>query len=242
MANEMVYTMANTKIFISENPVPAKLEVTPEDFQGINWIEIQGLFNVGELGGEQTINEFELISSDWMMKSKGTRNGGTMANTFIPLALDPGQVKFLEAVEDKCRPYAFRVERGADCAPESNVAISIGDPGVITWTGHGFQAGQPVMFSTDGVTLPGGITAGVVYYVVSDGLTDDGFSIAATAGGAPIETTGTSDGVIVATAPPAGMVDIFQGFATDGVRSGGARNDNYTRTFNIAVNGRIITI
>lgn len=242
MANEMVYTMANTKIFISENPVPAKLEVTPEDFQGINWIEIQGLFNVGELGGEQTINEYELINSDWMMKSKGTRNGGTMANQFIPLALDPGQVKFLEAIEDKCRPYAFRVERGADCAPESNVTISIADPGVITWTGHGFQAGQPVMFSTDDGTLPGGITAGVVYYVVADGLADDSFSVAATAGGEPIETTGAADGVIVATAPPAGMTDLFQGFATDGARSGGARNDNYTRTYNIAVNGRIVTI
>lgn len=240
--NEMIYTMANTKIFISENPVQAKLEVTPEDFQGINWIEIVGLNNVGELGGEQAINEFELISSDWMLKSKGTRNGGTMSNTFIPLALDPGQMKFLEAIEDNCRPYAFRVERGADCAPESNVTITIADPGVITWTGHGFQAGQPVMFSTDAGTLPGGIAEGVVYYVVADGLTTDGFSVAATAGGDPIETTGSADGVIVATAPPAGMTDLFQGFATDGARSGGGRNDPYQRTFNIAVTGRIITI
>src|SRR5690625_3729594 len=131
--SEMIYTMANTKIFISESPVQAKLEVTPEDFQGVNWVEIKGLFNVGELGAEQAVNEYELISSDWMLKAKGTRNGGTMTNVFIPLHLDPGQVMLREAIEDGCRPYAFRVDRGADCAPESLVTISIADPGVVTW-------------------------------------------------------------------------------------------------------------
>jgi len=240
--NEMIYTMANTKIFISENPVQAKLEVTPEDFQGINWIEIKGLFNVGELGAEQSVNEFELISSDWMLKSKGTRNGGTMTNTFIPLHLDPGQVKFREAIEDNCRPYAFRVERGADCAPESLVTISIADPGVVTWTAHGFQAGQPVMFTLGaGASLPTGLAAGVVYYVESV-LTDNTFTVATEPGGAAIETTGTTTGDITATAPPAGMTDLFQGLALDGARSGGARNDNYTRSYGIAVNGRVITV
>ncbi len=240
--SEMIYTMANTKIFISENPVTAKLEATPTDFQGINWIEIKGLFNVGELGGEQTVNEYELISSDWVMKSKGTRNSGTMTNVFIPLHLDPGQAKFREAIEDNCRPYAFRVERGADCAPEANVTISIADPGVVTWTAHGFQAGQPVMFTLgDGASLPTGLTAGVVYYVESV-LTDNTFTVATEPGGAAIETTGTTTGDIIATAPPAGMTDLFQGFALDGARSGGARNDQFTRTYGIAVNGRVITI
>ena len=242
MAEEMMYTMANTKIFIGENPVSAKLEVTPADFQGVNWIEIKGLFNVGELGGEQAVNEFELINSDWMMKSKGTRNGGTMANTFIPLHLDPGQAKFREAIEDNCRPYPFRVERGADCAPESNVTIAIGAPGVITWAGHGFTAGQPIMFSTDEGTLPTSLTAGTAYYVVADGLTDDAFSVALTPGGAAIETAEASTGTVVGTAPAAGMVDLFQGLALDGARSGGARNDQFTRAYGIAVNGRVITI
>lgn len=241
MAEEMIYTMANTKVFISENPVAGKIEVTPQDFQGINWIEIRGLFTVGELGGDQAINEYELINSDWVAKSKGSRNGGTMANVFIPLHLDPGQAKFREAIEEKCRPYAFRVERGADCAPESEVTISVAAPAVVTWAGHGFLAGQPVMFSTDDA-LPTGLTAGVVYYVLEDGLTVDGFSVAATPGGPAIETTAAGTGIITATAPPAGMTDMFQGLATDGARSGGERNAQYTRTYNIAVNGRIITV
>lgn len=241
MADEMIYTMANTKIFISENPVVAKHEVTPEDFQSISWIEMKGLFTVGELGGDQAINEYELINSNWTMKTKGVRNGGTMANVFIPIHLDPGQSKFRDAIEDNCRPYAFRVERGADCAPESEVTISVANPAVITWTGSNFSAGQPVMFSTTD-TLPTGLTPGVVYYVVAAGLTADSFSVAAEPGGTPIETTLAGSGTHTATAPPAGMTDMFQGLATDGAKSGGERSAQFTRTYNIAVNGRIISI
>lgn len=241
MADEMIYTMANTKIFISENPVTAKLEVTPEDFQGIGWIEMKGLFNVGDLGGDQAINEYELINSNWTMKTKGVRNGGTMANVFIPMQLDPGQAKFREAIEDNCRPYAFRVERGADCAPESEVTISVADPAVITWTGSDFSAGQPVMFSTTD-TLPAGLSPGTIYYVLDAGLTADEFSVAAEPGGAPIETTDAGSGTQTATAPPAGMTQLFQGFATDGTFSGGERSAQFTRTYNIAVNGAILTV
>lgn len=243
MADEILYTMKNTRIYISENPVRGTADVTPETFQGINWIEIRGLFNVGELGGEQTINEYELISGDWVLKTKGSRNGGTMNNTFVPLHLDPGQAKFREAIEDQCLPYAFRVERGADCAPESGVTITVADPGVVTWAGHGFVAGQPVMFTaSEGGSLPAGLTDGVVYYVVEAGLTEDEFSVAAEPDGTPIETTTAGDGDIVATAPPAGMTDLFVGLATDGARAGGGRNDNYTREYGIAVTGPVITI
>lgn len=236
--DEMIYTMANTKVFISENPVNTKLEVTPEDFQGINWIEIRGLFSVGALGGDQAINEYELINSNWTTKTKGIRNGGTMANVFIPMHLDPGQIKFREAIEDNCRHYAFRIERGADCSPAATVTVT---DGVVTWTASEFLAGQPVMFSTEG-TLPEGLTAGVVYYVVDDGLTADSFSVAVEPGGAPIVTTGAGTGDILATAPPAGMTEMFQGLATDGERSGGERSAQFTRTFNIAVSGRIIAV
>lgn len=240
--SEQIYTMKNTKIFISEDPVASKLEVTPADFQGINWVEIRGLFTVGELGAEQSVNEFELINSDWMQKTKGTRNGGTMANVFIPLALDPGQVKFQEAVNDNCRPYAFKVERGADCTPSSVVTISIAEPGVVTWNSHGLLAGQPVIFENEGGALPTGLTDGTVYYVVAAGLTANSFSVSATVGGAAIDTTGTSTGTTTASAPVAGMTDLFQGLALDGTRSGGGKNDNYTHTYSIAVNGRVITV
>lgn len=237
---EQLYTMANTRIFIGSAPMAAKLEVEPSDFGAVNWVEIGGLYNVGELGGDQAINEFELINSDWMMKTKGTRNGGTMTNQFIPLALDPGQKLVLQAIEDKCGVYPIKIERGADCSPEATVTFTIADPGVVTWAGHGFLAGQPVSFSTETGQLPTGIDSGVVYYVVNPST--DTFEVAATPGGTPIETTGTTSGTIIGSAPPAGMTDLFQALVTDGARSGGGKNDAYLRTWNFAVNGRVITV
>lgn len=238
--SEQLFTMAGTKIFISDKPVSAKGDVQLSDFANTNWIEIGGLYNVGELGGEQAINEFELINEVWTRKSKGGRNGGTMTNQFVPMGLDAGQVKYKEAIES-CRPYQFKVERGADCTPESDVTISVADPAVVTWTSHGLFANQPIVFSTTGA-LPTGLTAGTVYYVSSTGLTADAFSVSATAGGAPIETTAAGTGTQTASAPPVGMTQMFQGLATDGVMSGGAKNDLYTQTWAIAVDGRIISV
>jgi hypothetical protein len=238
--SEQLFTMAGTKIFISDKPVSAKGDVQLSDFANTNWIEIGGLYNVGELGGEQAINEFELLNEVWTRKAKGGRNGGSMTNVHIPMALDAGQIKYKEAIES-CRPYQFKVERGADCTPESDVTISVADPGVVTWTAHGLFANQPIVFSTTG-SLPTGLTAGTVYYVSSTGLTADLFSVSATAGGAPIETTAPGSGVHTASAPPVGMTDYFQGLATDGAKSGGAKNDLYTQTWVIGVDGRIITI
>ena len=239
--SEQLYTHAGTKFFISDAPVNAKGNIVVTDFASTNWIEVRGLYDLGTLGGEQTINEWELLGEEWTRKTKGGRNGGTMTNTFIPMALDPGQVKFREAIES-CRPYQFKIERGADCAPESNVTISIAEPGVITWNNHGFLAGQPVTFSDEEGELPTGLVADTMYYVVSDGLTDNEFSVSAEPGGTPIDTTGTSTGTIVATAPPAGMAQLFQGLATEGEDSGGDKNALYTVTFNVAVDGRVLRV
>ena len=238
--SDQLFTMSGTKIFISSTPVASKGEVELSDFASTDWIEIRGLYEVGELGGEQTINEFELINEVWMRKSKGGRNGGTMSNVFIPYAGDAGQQKFKEAIEN-CRPYQFKVERGADCSPESTVTITVADPAVITWNNHGLFANQPVTFTTTG-ELPTGLTAGEIYYVLSDGLTDNSFSVSATEGGTPVETTVDGSGVHTAVAPPIGMTDMFQGLATDGTKSGGDKNALFTQTWPIAVDGRIITV
>lgn len=238
--SEQLYTMADTKVFISSGPTNSKGEVTAADFAGTDWVEIKGLYEVGELGGEQAINEFELISEVWTRKAKGGRNGGTMTNVFIPYASDPGQIKYKEAIEN-CRPYKFKVERGAGCAPESTVTISNGTPAVVTWADHGLFANQPVVFTTTGA-LPTGLTADVVYYVLASGLTTDTFSVSATAGGPAIDTTATGSGVHTASAPPIGMSDFFIGLATDGAKSGGDKNALYTQTWPIAVDGRVVTV
>lgn len=235
-----LYTMAGTKVFIDATPSTARGEVTAADFANADWIEIAGLYNLGELGGEQAINEFELINEVWTRKTKGGRNGGTMTNQFVPIANDPGQIKYKEAIES-CRPYRFKIERGADCTPEATVTISNGDPAVITWPAHGLFVNQPVIFETDG-TLPTGLTAGTVYYVVATGLTSGAFSVSATVGGAAIATSTAGTGVHTALAPPVGMTDMFLGLATDGAKSGGAKNELYTQTWPIAVDGRVVSV
>lgn len=159
---EPIYTMAGTRFFISEDPVPSNPDIDETDFADAVWVEVRGLYNLGELGGDQTVNEFELLDEEWMRKSKSTRNGGTMTNQFIPIVDDAGQLKFLEAIENNCDVYQFKIERGAGCA--------------------------------DGSTLPAGLT------------------------------------------------DLFQGLALDGARSGGSKNDLYTRTFSVAVDGPVITV
>lgn len=241
MSDESIYTMSGTRIFISENAVTKKASVTPTDFDGVSWTEIGGLYNVGSIGGEQTFNTFELINSEWMQVSKGGRDGGTMANQFVPMALDPGQIKLDAAVEDKCGAYAIKVERGADCSPTEDVTFSDGSGDLlVAWTGSDFTAGQPVVFTTDSGTLPTGIDSGTVYYVVNPSA--DSFSVAATVGGTPIEFTDAGSGTIVATAPPAGMTNLFQAMIGDGEDTGGGKNDGYFRTWNFRINGRVIRI
>jgi len=70
--------------------------------------------------------------------------------------------------------------------------ITIASPGVITATGHGLAVGRRVGFSTTG-TLPTGIAASTIYYVVSV-PTADTFTISATSGGSAINTSGSQSG------------------------------------------------
>lgn len=81
----------------------------------------------------------------------------------------------------------------------SVVTITIAAPGVVTWVGHPFFAGNAVVFTTTGA-LPTGLTAGTKYYVSTVGLTSNSFSVADTAAHAlagtnTITTTGTQSGI-----------------------------------------------
>lgn len=69
------------------------------------------------------------------------------------------------------------------------VTISAASPGVVTLVGHGKVDTEPVRFNTTG-TLPSPLVAGTVYYVKSPAA--DTFNVAATPGGAAINTTGGS--------------------------------------------------
>lgn len=234
-----LYPISGSKFFIGSRRA-AKGVVTAADFTGEVWTEVGGWANAGAIGDTQNVGEQELINENRVRKFKTTKNGGTMENQFVPMALDPGQKKFKEAIDD-CQPYAFKIEWGADCSPESAVTVSNADPAVVTWNGHGLVAGQPVVFSTTG-TLPTGLTAGTVYYILSAGLTTDAFSVAATPNGDAIETTGAGTGTHTAVASPIGMTDLFYALALPGARQGGAATAAHLRNWSIAVDSNIFEI
>lgn len=74
-----------------------------------------------------------------------------------------------------------------------NPTISIASPAVVTLTNHGLGVDDAVYFTTTGA-LPTGILANTIYYVIAAGLTANNFEIAATRGGAAINTSGTQSG------------------------------------------------
>jgi hypothetical protein len=232
--------VAGSKIYIGRR-VANKEEVVLADFNGAPWLEIQGWTSSGSLGDTQEVVTQNLISRGRTLKAKGTKNAGRMDNTFVPMPNDPGQQAFKAAIES-CSDYEFKVEWGADCAPEDNVTITIANPGVITWPGgHGLEVGAPIQFSTTGA-LPTGLVAGTTYYVIAAGFTPDKFSVAATPGGAAIVTTGVQNGVHTATAQPAGQTDLFYGLAFPGAKQGGEANASQLRTWGIEVNTNVLEV
>lgn len=76
--------------------------------------------------------------------------------------------------------------------PAAPVTISIASPGVVTLMAHGLVNGAEVILDTDGA-LPTGLSGRTKYFVVNK--TNDTFQLAATSGGAAINTSGTQSGV-----------------------------------------------
>ena len=95
---------------------------------------------------------------------------------------------------------------------EATVTMTIASPCVVTWTGHGLRTNMPIRFFTTGA-LPTGITAGThggaetgtQYYVKV--VNSDTFNIAATPGGANINTSGSQSGTHTGTVAPHGDGD-----------------------------------
>lgn len=80
---------------------------------------------------------------------------------------------------------------------------------VVTWTGHPLNDGDSVYFTTTGV-LPTGLTANTRYFVRDK--TTNTFKVAATAGGAAIDLTGTPSGTHTGITSGAwNNINIFEG-------------------------------
>lgn len=239
MAGQL-YPIAGSKIYIGSRVV-GKSEVTAADFQGQVWTEIDGWASAGSMGDTQEVIEQTLINTSRVIKMKGTKNAGTMENTFAGNYFDPGQKKFKEAI-DSCFPYAFKIDWGGDCAPSDTVTFTLDDedPTLVNWTAHGFPAGQPIVLTNQGGALPTGFTANTVYYIVNPST--NSFELSATVGGIGIKASAAGSGTNTAEAPPAGQTDMFLGLALSGARQGGEANTPNLRTWSIAINSNIVEV
>lgn len=117
---------------------------------------------------------------DWQWMRK-TATFTTVANQPIYTISQIGLTDFGHWSRDTFRNYA-----------NPFVSISIGSPAVANLQGHLLNIGDQVQFFTSG-SLPTGITQGITYYVVSI-PTPDTFTFSLTAGGSPVNTSGTQSG------------------------------------------------
>jgi len=61
---------------------------------------------------------------------------------------------------------------------------------------HGLAADDRVVFEViEQLTIPAGLTAGTIYFVIATGLTTDAFRVALTSGGAAIDITGNGSAI-----------------------------------------------
>lgn len=97
-----------------------------------------------------------------------------------------------------------------DKAPQT-FTIGVASPGVVSCAGHGFVAGDLVVFSTTGALLTGA-TANTTFYVSATGLTNDAFQFSATLGGASVNASGTQSGT---HSLHSGLLNIGMGLAND---------------------------
>jgi microcystin-dependent protein len=93
--------------------------------------------------------------------------------------------------------------------------ITIASPGVVTWSSHGRQNGDPVKFSTTGA-LPTGLTADTTYYIINK--TANTFQLAATPGGTAINTSGSQSGTHTAIHAPHGCANDLSTFNVPDLR------------------------
>ena len=72
-------------------------------------------------------------------------------------------------------------------------SISNASPTMFTLTAHGLSVGDAIVLSTTG-SLPTGLTAGTVYYVISAGFGANAFEVSTTAGGSAVNTSSGGSG------------------------------------------------
>lgn len=194
-----VQTNAGSKLYIGTTSANAATDT---------YVEVGEIVSFGDFGRVYNEIKFDTVNTRGTRKFKGTFDDGSMAMSLGRDPSDVGQAAII-AARDSDDDYNFKVSlNDAPATETATVTITIAAPGVVSWTAHGLTVGEAVKFTTTGA-LPTGLTAGTTYYVKT--ATDaDSFTVAATAGGSEITTTGTQSGVHTGTDIPSDTSFTFQ--------------------------------
>ena len=156
------YPVAGCRIYISNAPFTLpEGDVEEGDFESLTWTEIGAWETMGGFGDTAELITTQLINEGRDNKMKGTRNAGSMENSFAVAPGDPGQAA-LRAAEATPNNYAFRVSfndapaTGANPTPTqqyfAGIVMGAAEQGGSANTVRLFQA--TIEINTNIVTVP----------------------------------------------------------------------------------------
>ena len=123
--------------------------------------------------------------------------------TYINYALFPGTYKCLimqGILQNLCTNTVnagwtnLSLGAGLGVGNVGTVSVTSGNPGIFTWTGHGFLGGEKICFQLAGGVYPVGITSNTVYYVKY--IDADTFNIATSLGGTNMNLSTAGSGTL----------------------------------------------
>jgi hypothetical protein len=101
--------VAGSKIYIGGVKASQAADFIASDFAAQSWVEIDGWTQMGAIGDAAQVITSSLINRGRDVKQKGTKNAGSMQNTFAVIGDDAGQLALLAALGTSDN-YAFKVE------------------------------------------------------------------------------------------------------------------------------------
>lgn len=104
-----LFAVAGSKIFIGGVLASQATDFTASSFSGQTWTEIDGWETCGAIGDMAEVISTNLINRGRTVKQKGTKNAGTMENTFAVIDSDAGQAALAAAAASDSN-YAFKIE------------------------------------------------------------------------------------------------------------------------------------
>ncbi|MEL7299373.1 MAG: hypothetical protein AAFM92_03225 [Pseudomonadota bacterium] len=103
-----LFPVAGAKFYIGDAIATKATDFVEGDFSAITWVEVDGWETAGTKGDTAELITTQLINRGRDVKQKGTRNAGSMENTFASIPGDAGQSAMI-AAEQSTSNFAFRV-------------------------------------------------------------------------------------------------------------------------------------